>query len=467
MNPILAFFKKNTSYLIALGIALLAVVILFVTLITKNNGDNNQSSSNLIVNNTNQTTAEQTTLYEPQPDDNEIGAEIPDEETSEGETTTEEQTTTPPVPIDYKYALRVNTYTNCVTVFTKDENGKFTVPYKAMVCSAGRNDWTPLGTFNTTVWYKWCRMVDWTYSQYSYRIRGSIMFHSTPCALNLTLNGSTPSPYYSKGRVEIVEFNKLGQNASLGCVRLTVADAKWIVENCPAGTTTTIVSEPTDPLPKPEVIKIPENIPPECGGYVDTLMPEDHTVKPIKWVIKRIYVAWDPTDPDPANPWHKYSSSITCDATLSVEKGSSLDDIKKLITAKDTCGNVINEKLIITGTYDLEKTGSYTLNLSVTDALGRKATKTVTLKVTENSEATTENSTSSDESSSVTDESSSTNETATSDTTVEVSTTTENSDNTETSTEDETTTEGDTSGETQTTPGTPDSAGADDSEPIA
>ncbi len=70
------------------------------------------------------------------------------------------------------------------------------------------------------------------------------------------------------------EYNKLGQTASAGCVRLTVADTKWIYDNCPSGTVVVIYSSPDPgPLGKPEA----QQIPLDCG--------------------------WDPTDPDPDNPW--------------------------------------------------------------------------------------------------------------------------------------------------------------------
>jgi len=399
MNNIVKFCKKNATYLIIGAAVLLAAVMLIVVLSGKNNDD---GKSNTIMNNTSSsessssetkpsdsTTTENTEdatsqteepTTETQPNEDEVGDVLDDETTSE--TTTSGTTSSK----KYKYSIRVNTYTNCITIYAKDENGKYTVPYKAMACSTGRgNNTTKTGTWNTTAMYKWCRMVDWTYGQYAYRIHGAIMFHSTPIALNLTLpeGSTTPKPTYSKGRVEVEEFNKLGTAASLGCVRLTVADAKWLYDNCAVGTKTVIVSEPTDPLPKPEVIKIPENIPAECGGYVTTLMPENHKVKPINWVYKTIYVAWDPTDPDPNNPWNKYSATISAPAMITLEAGSSDSDIVNQITAKDTCGNIINEKVKIKGTYDLDTIGSYTITLSVTDALGRSDSKNVTLVITE------------------------------------------------------------------------------------
>lgn len=66
----------------------------------------------------------------------------------------------------------------------------------------------------------------------------------------------------------------------MGCVRLTVENAKWIYDNCPAGTTIRMVKN-NNPLP----------IQPE--------QPQKLNVNDTK------LRGWDPTDPDPANPWHK------------------------------------------------------------------------------------------------------------------------------------------------------------------
>lgn len=48
------------------------------------------------------------------------------------ETETETETTTAD---PYPYYIRVNRTGNCVTIYTKDEEGEYTVPYKAMICS--------------------------------------------------------------------------------------------------------------------------------------------------------------------------------------------------------------------------------------------------------------------------------------------------------------------------------------------
>lgn len=168
---------------------------------------------------------------------------------------------------DYNYFIRVNKNTNTVTVYIKDDKGELT-PYKAMVCSIGRTGHeTPEGTgYRTSDYYDWRLMVDGTYGRYAVRFNGSIMFHSVP--------------YYEarKNSLEWQDYNKLGKPASLGCIRLAVADAKWIFDNCRRGTEVEVYSGPksTDPLGTPEPIKL------------DTT--SEHR-------------DWDPTDLVLENPW--------------------------------------------------------------------------------------------------------------------------------------------------------------------
>ena len=103
--------------------------------------------------------------------------------------------------------------------------------------------------------------------QYATRIWDSYLFHTVP--------------YYSqhKDDIEYDQFNQLGTQASLGCIRLLVCDVKWIYDNCPIGTRVVIYDNADDPGPmgKPGTI------------YTD---PTDESKR-----------GWDPTDPDSANPW--------------------------------------------------------------------------------------------------------------------------------------------------------------------
>ncbi len=163
------------------------------------------------------------------------------------------------------YLIRVNRQQNIVTVYSKDANGDYTVPYKAMVCSVGTDGKTPTGTYTTSDQYTWRLLSGNVYGQYATRITGHILFHSVP--------------YFTQDKtdLEYEEYNKLGQAASLGCIRLSVEDAKWIYDNCPKGTTVVIYdSAEAEPLTPPAPIRIDTN---------DSRR------------------GWDPTDPDPDNPW--------------------------------------------------------------------------------------------------------------------------------------------------------------------
>ena len=170
---------------------------------------------------------------------------------------------------EFPYYIKINRKQNCITVYTSDENGEYTVPYKAMICSTGLYNATPRGTFHLSTKYLWRELYGKVYGQYATRITGGVLFHSVP--------------YYKKSKSALCteKYNKLGQQASMGCVRLTVEDAKWIADNCPSGTTVEIYDDDDPgPLGKPE------------AAHIDTDSPNK---------------GWDPTDPDVANPWHQLS----------------------------------------------------------------------------------------------------------------------------------------------------------------
>jgi len=169
------------------------------------------------------------------------------------------------------YQVEVNRANNSVCVYAPDESGNYTVNVKNFICSTGLA--TPDGTFRTSDKYTWRFLFGDVYGQYATRITGHILFHSVP--------------YYSQNKndLEYMEYNKLGTTASMGCIRLTVEDAKWLYDNCPAGTTVKIFYDETQPVPKyKKVYKIDENDTEKRG--------------------------WDPTDPDINNPWKKTEPNL-------------------------------------------------------------------------------------------------------------------------------------------------------------
>lgn len=164
------------------------------------------------------------------------------------------------------YYIKVNYKENVVTIYEKDDDGYYTKPIKAMICSCGTA--TPeSGTYKTSAGYEWGYLEGGTFGRYSTRIKGGIMFHSVPYVEE------------SEDTLEYWEYDKLGTTASLGCVRLCVKDCKWIFDNCEVGTQVEFYGDSNPgPLGKPSAKKISDNE--ECRN-------------------------WDPTDPSPNSPWNE------------------------------------------------------------------------------------------------------------------------------------------------------------------
>ena len=242
------------------------------------------------------------------------------------------------------YKIKINKQCCTVTVY-KLQDGKYKA-YKAFVCSPGYA--TPTGTFNLGEKMRWHTLDGPTYGQYCTRITGSILFHSVW--------------YYQpeKNTQSYVQYNKLGTLASHGCVRLTVADSKWIYDNVPSGTSVTIYnSDNPGPLGKPVAIKV------------------------------KGYQGWDPTDPDENNPYLKKNPKIKgVQKTREVKYGAAFD-IMAGITATNTTGFDATKRIKATiyfrepsqkgyvqvDKFDSSQIGTYKIVYTVVDEIGHKAKK--------------------------------------------------------------------------------------------
>lgn len=253
------------------------------------------------------------------------------------------------------YKIKINKQQNVVTVY-KYKDGSYK-PHKAFVCSTGSA--TPLGTYPLGEKIRWHVLDGPSYGQYCTRITGSILFHSVW--------------YYkpTNDSQSYVQYNRLGTSASHGCVRLTVADAKWIYDNCPSGQTKVTIYNSSNPGPlgKPKAIKV--------SGYS----------------------GWDPTDPDPSNPYAKKNPVIQGVTSKNLEYGSKFNP-KKGVTVKNSCG--YNAKSLLTlkirykmdgkSTYkkvskvDTKKPGVYKVTYQITDEINHKASVTAKYKVLTNVE---------------------------------------------------------------------------------
>ena len=234
-----------------------------------------------------------------------------------------------------KYTIKVNLGTNCTTIY---KNGK---AIKAMICSPSSE--TPTGTFYIPVKYRWHEMIGNCYAQYCSRITEGILFHSVW--------------YYKNGdksTMSVSAYNVMGQKASHGCVRLLCKDAKWIYDHCPIGTKISIFwgNKKNDPLQRPSFTPI------RNGKFTD----------------------WDPTDPDPKNPYRKKVPTIKA-VTSTIEYGKKIN-LKELVAAQDGAGNDIpKSKIKVRGKINTKKLGTYKVTFSVKDSLGKKAVKTLKFKV--------------------------------------------------------------------------------------
>ncbi len=241
------------------------------------------------------------------------------------------------------YSVIVNRRTNTVTVYTYDENGDYVIPVRAMVCSCGEftdENITPVGDYYVYLKSRWQALFGDVYGQYITGFSGHYLFHSVPYL-------ST-----SENTLKTEEFNKLGINASQGCVRLLVADAKWIYDNIDIYTSVKVIDEDkeSDPLGTPPTIKV------------------DTSIK------------WDPTDPHRKNPYREKAPQIIGAEDVTIKKDTDFDS---KVTAVDTCSNDITDKMTVTGNVVTSKAGKYLVTYSVTDDLGKTAEKTITVTVKE------------------------------------------------------------------------------------
>lgn len=270
-----------------------------------------------------------------------------------------------------KYWLKVNAQANVVTVYKKLD-GKWK-PYRAMLCSTGTGkgdsyEATPVGTYSVQSRWDWGAMVGGVYARYVVQFYGDFLFHSVPY-----------ETYGDQSSMPTKEFNKLGKDASHGCVRLSLMDAKWIYDNIPRGSKVTVYnSKNPGPLGKPKGIKL---------------------------TTTKKYT-WDPTDPDKDNPKYKLPKPVITVASskkLEVQKGTSYK-LKKGVTAQDPntfqdlTGSLTvykvkkynkTKKKYVEAKFSTKKEATYKVTYKVKYKYGGPAYKTIKIKVVDKLKAPT------------------------------------------------------------------------------
>jgi len=170
---------------------------------------------------------------------------------------------------DGLYKLVVYQGTQSVMAYLSS-GGEWT-PYRVMACSTGKI--TPNGNYTLGERYLY-RSLFGGKGQYAVRITGFFLFHSVP------IDPAARTVEEGRGRMYLDQYEGLGTRISMGCVRMTVADSKWVFDNCPAGTAVCITAKNGPPCP--QLPALTDAFPYKTGENI----------------------GWDPTDPSLKNPYY-------------------------------------------------------------------------------------------------------------------------------------------------------------------
>lgn len=204
-----------------------------------------------------------------------------------------------------KMELVINRAAGVVTAYAYDSEKKsYCIPVKAFTVSVGsdissnktskglniKSRFTPLGTYSvctngTAVKYSVKTMVEpnksVVYARWTTHVVGNVYFHAIAVSKN------------SHKALNYKTYNKLGSPASAGCIRMTVADAKWIYDNARTGTKVEIVKGSKSypgPLGKPATIKINSSkvkYDPTDPEISDSTKSKDYKAKRISGYMKK------------------------------------------------------------------------------------------------------------------------------------------------------------------------------------
>ncbi len=174
--------------------------------------------------------------------------------------------------VELPYYITVDKVGKIVSIYTLNEEGKYETLVRQCICATGKSvDKMPNGYYplkNSK--YKWNVITandEVMRVQYSTRISGDYLFHSVPYT------------EMEKDKLDLRQYKNLGKTGAGGYIWLTVECAKWIYDNCPAGTPVRIFEGSYD------------------AELVEKLRPAEPTDR------------WDPTDPDNPNCTPQYDVS--------------------------------------------------------------------------------------------------------------------------------------------------------------
>ncbi len=128
------------------------------------------------------------------------------------------------------YRVEVSIDDQRVYVYQLNDAGDYEL-VQTFVCSTGLGNSTPRGIFldgfPVNTWHHFEKFNCW--AKYSFEIEGDIMFHSVLFSKK------------SDSTLREGSLYALGQKASHGCIRLKVADARWLFNHCKRGTLVIVI----------------------------------------------------------------------------------------------------------------------------------------------------------------------------------------------------------------------------------
>ncbi|MBQ9742301.1 MAG: DUF5011 domain-containing protein [Ruminococcus sp.] len=230
------------------------------------------------------------------------------------------------------YAIFVNTKTCCVTVYTYNDKGIYNIPVRAMACSVGGDTKdAETSCYLKDTKHRWYKDSDGRFHQYATEV-DDVYFCS--------------APYTNQAAATLVteDYNALGTESSDNNIWMSVADAKWIYDNCGENTQVKFAyTDDYDPLGVPDSLELTKNSP---------------------------SLTWDPTDDADENPYKDRGPRFegVDDAYVIV---NSTFDVYAGVKAYDTCGAELEDSFDVDGAVPCNKEGRYIISYKCTDNLKR------------------------------------------------------------------------------------------------
>jgi lipoprotein-anchoring transpeptidase ErfK/SrfK len=130
-----------------------------------------------------------------------------------------------------QYYIYIELGSFTVTIYEIGEDGQYSKIARQFATAIGKSSgMTPRGVFTLGKRERWHNFSGRCYAQYATRYANGLYFHS---GLYRRKDPDTLIPD---------SYNAIGSKNTSGCFRMSVANSKWIYENCPEGTEVEIVS---------------------------------------------------------------------------------------------------------------------------------------------------------------------------------------------------------------------------------